>query len=435
MYAFRPRGTGEIRTFKNFIRIDTRGRKFVVNPVQFKTKLKEDEPEGRFWIVKGKSWVRGLVSRCAFCRKQNARVSQQLMADLPVSRVRAGWRPFATTGIDYFGPLQVKVGRGTEKRYGCLMTCFQSRAVHLELAHDMSTDSFLMALQRFIARRGVPDKIVSDNGSNFVGAHNELRRWATQIDRRMVVTRSAPHGIEWQFNPPYASHRGGVWERLIRSVRRVILAVGGQQTLNDETLHTVLVEAERIVNNRPLVPAPADSESPALTPNDLLQLHNNPGVTVPRLATNTIHQGWRQANLLAKTFWRRWVAEYLPTLQRRQRWWEEKRQIQPNDVVLVAEEGVERDRWPIAVVRECLSDADGRVRTVKLKTTKGEIVRDIRRVCYLEGEGEVSEDGKIIELTNMSGDEDNAQINDAVSLVKNSDLQTDADRNAAEIGE
>ena len=327
------------------------------------------------------------------------------MADLPPDRTRAGWRPFAITGVDYFGPLLVEGKRGTEKRYGCIMTCLQSRAVHLEMAYTMTTDSFLLALQRFIGRRGVPDKLLSDNGSNFVGAHHELQRWMSRLNRRMLVTRLAPHGIEWQFNPPYASHRGGVWERLIKSLRRVLLAVGGLQVLDDETLSTVLVEAERIVNNRPLVPAPTDSDSTALTPNDLLQLLNNPGILIPRLATNTIHHGWRQANLLARTFWKRWTQEYLPLLQRRQKWLFEKRTVKFDDVVLIVDDNVGKERWPIGVIRECFRDADGRVRTVKVKTTDGEVVRDIRRICYLKGD-----------------DEDAGN-------------ETDADRNAAEIGE
>ena len=97
------------------------------------------------------------------------------MADLPSDRVTAGGAAFTKVGLDYFVPILVKRGRGREKRYGCLFTCLVTRAVHIEVAHSLDTDSFLSALYRSIARRGLPELIHSDNGRNFVGADEELR--------------------------------------------------------------------------------------------------------------------------------------------------------------------------------------------------------------------------------------------------------------------
>ena len=201
------------------------------------------------------------------------------MAPLPSCRVKAGWYPFQHVGLDYFGSIKVKRGRSLVKRYGCILTCLQSRAVHLEVAHSLDTDSFIQLLIRFLSRRGSPTDLYSDNGSNFVGAERELMMWTVNVDKHRVSSELLEKRIRWHFNPPHASHRGGVWERIIRSVRRIVTAVCGDQTLNDECLLTVLTEAERILNNWPIVPVVSeDSESAALTPNHLLLLRDNDGI-------------------------------------------------------------------------------------------------------------------------------------------------------------
>ena len=341
----------------------------------------------RFWIVKGRAAVKRVIRHCMFCRRQNAAVGKQLMSALPAVRVKPGWWPFAETGIDCFGPIMVRYQNTRKKRYGCIMTCLQSRAVHLEMVHFMTTDSFLMALQRFIGRRGVPTNIYSDNGSNFVGAKRELEHWFKRLNRDELRNRTSHHGINWHFNAPYASHRGGIWERLIRSVRRTLMALCGQQTPTDETLDTTLVEVERILNNRPLVPAPSDeTDRPALTPNDLLMLRSNEGIVTPKAGSSIYCQGWKQANYLAGLFWRRWTREYLPTLQARQKWLLKERSFNIGDVVLLAGDTRHRNEWPIGVVKECCMEPDGLVRTVRVKTSNGDVIRDIRNVCLLEGD-------------------------------------------------
>ncbi|KAK6175033.1 hypothetical protein SNE40_013574 [Patella caerulea] len=128
----------------------------------------------RFWIIKGNSAVRNVISRCLPCRKRQAPVGNQKMADLPKSRVTPDLPAFSSVGVDCFGPFMVKRGRSELKRWGCIFTCLACRAVHLEILHTMDTDSFINGLRRFIARRGCPVEIRSDNGSNFVGGNKEL---------------------------------------------------------------------------------------------------------------------------------------------------------------------------------------------------------------------------------------------------------------------
>ena len=97
-------------------------------------------------------------------------------ADLPLDRVTPHEPAFTSVGVDYFGPFAVKRGRGREKRYGCMFTCLTTRAVHIETADTLDTDSFLNCLYRFMARRGEPRLLHSDNGSNFIGAERELQK-------------------------------------------------------------------------------------------------------------------------------------------------------------------------------------------------------------------------------------------------------------------
>lgn len=124
----------------------------------------------RYWIIKARVAIHAELKNCCACRRQAVKPSQQKMADLPSDRVTAGKPPFTYVGIHYFGPFAAKQGRSVVKRYGCLFTCLTVRAVHVEVAHSLDTDTFINALQRFICRRGRPEVIRSHNGTNFVGA-------------------------------------------------------------------------------------------------------------------------------------------------------------------------------------------------------------------------------------------------------------------------
>ncbi|KAK4467348.1 hypothetical protein MN116_000290, partial [Schistosoma mekongi] len=165
-----------------------------------------------YWVVKGTSAVKRAIGQCVTCRRLMMSPGQQLMAPLPLCRIRQGWYTFSSVGVDYFGPFIVKRGKSFEKRYGCMFTCLQTRAVHIEMAHSLNTDSFIMSLLRFMGRRGRPTEIYSDNGSNFVGTVSELKGFVQQWDQRRISKELATKQIQWHFNPPLSSHRGGVWE-------------------------------------------------------------------------------------------------------------------------------------------------------------------------------------------------------------------------------
>ena len=206
---------------------------------------------------------------------------QQLMADLPKERLIPYEPPFTYTGVDFFGPFHVKRGRGSDKVYGCIFTCFTSRAVHIEDVSSLETDAFIQALRRFISNRGCPKEIWSDNGTNFVGADKEIqqsiREWdQDELNKRLIKDEISYHlcpRSEWKFQPPATSHMNGAWERLIRSVRKSMRAILGNQNalVSLETLRTVFAEVVTILNSRPLTPSSDDpSDCEPLTPSHLL---------------------------------------------------------------------------------------------------------------------------------------------------------------------
>ena len=175
--------------------------------------------------------MRWVLNRCIPSRKRKGTPKSQQMADLPPDRVTPGLAPFTMVGVDFFGPFLVKKGRSELKRYGCLFTCLVTRAIHIEVCFTLETDSFLNALQRFFSRRGNAHTIRSDNGTNLVGGQRELQQAIQGWNQQKISNVLRQKEIRWIFNPPSASHMGGVWERQIRTVRHILNNLIGQQTL------------------------------------------------------------------------------------------------------------------------------------------------------------------------------------------------------------
>lgn len=245
------------------------------------------------------------------------------MADLPLERILPDLPPFTSVGVDYFGPIEVKRGRGLCKRYGVTFTSLASRAMHLEVANSLDTDACINALRRFVSRRGQVSYLLSDNGTNFIGASRELKEALAALDHDHIQRSLRTTGMDWKFNPPGASHYGGTWERMIRSIRRVLKSVLHQQQLDDDSLHTVLCEVEAILNDRPITQLSEDPyDLEPLTPNHIRLLKGMPALP-PRLFEKGdlyTKRRWRQVQYISDLFWKRWVREHLPLLQERQKW-------------------------------------------------------------------------------------------------------------------
>ncbi|XP_071944925.1 uncharacterized protein [Antedon mediterranea] len=345
----------------------------------------------KYWVTRALKLTKSIFSRCVTCRRYNGRLETQKMSELPKQRLMSGEKPFTRSGVDYFGPIEIKRGRTVLKRYGVVFTCFNTRAIHLEMADSLDTDSCINAVRRFIARRGAVRYMLSDNGTNLVGADKELRKGMKEWNNTQIHT-VRQNGIDWRFNPPAASHQGGVWERMIRSIRKVLYGLLKEQTikLNDEGLRTLFCEVEAIVNGRPLTMLSDDpKEDRPLTPNHLL-LAQADYIPAPGIFSeaDVYRKRWRQAQYLVNVFWARWRKEYLATLMERQKWFKERRNVDVGDIVIIAENSP-RGQWPMARVLEAYKDARGLVRSVKLRTANAELVRPITKlVVILEAESQ-----------------------------------------------
>ena len=340
----------------------------------------------KYWIIRGAAAVRKTIGKCTQCKKRNAKPLEQIMADLPEERFAINKPPFYNTGTDYFGPFFIKQGRSRLKRYGCIFTCLTTRAVHLEVAHFMTADSFINAFRRFICRRCKPHTVFSDNGTNFIGAEKELRQSLKSFNHKYVEEKLSQKSIRWKFNPPTASNFGGIWERLIRSTRKILSSLLNQQTVTDEMLLTLFAEVENILNSRPLTPIVIDPENnEPLTPNHLLQVGCSPNLFpgVFSSADNYSKQRWKQVQFLADQFWVRWSREYLQTLQVRQKWMTKCPNLQLDDIVLVCDRNLPRGLWVMGRIIDIYPDRHNNVRQVLIKTATTELRRPITKLCHI----------------------------------------------------
>ena len=347
------------------------------------------------FILKGRPLIKRIVKSCVTCRRLFAKTCTQLMADLPSCRVAVGGRPFQCAGCDVFGPFLVKVNRSQVKRYGLIITCMSSRAVGIEMLYSLNTSSCINSLRRFIARRSQPDVIMSDQGTNFIGADRELKSAVKEFNSQKLQNFIADKNIQWEFIPPNASHWAGAWERLVGVVKKVfkgILPVGTK--LTDEILLTLLSEAEYIVNTRPLTKVSDNPDDPTpLRPIDLL-IYNPPSSSPMGLFTSDdqYRSVWKHTQHLTDQFWKKFVKLYLPSLQKRVKWTDVQKNVAAGDLVLMSSPDpmTPRYRWPLGLVKSVNTGPDGYVRDVNLKLVDGtNKSRPITKLVLLESKSEI----------------------------------------------
>lgn len=342
-----------------------------------------------YWIVDGPNEVRRYVKRCTICFRYAAKPTHQLMAALPAARVVPS-RPFKHSAMDYSGAIMVRSakgrGRHATKAYVAVFVCLATKAVHIEVASDLTTAGFIAAYERFVARRGCCSDLYSDNATNFVGASAVfMRSERSQFDNR-VLDALATKGTTWHFSPPLSPHFNGLAESAIRSVKHHIRRVVGESTLTFEELTTVLAKIEACLNSRPICPMSSDpGDLDVLTPghflvgepltiipqNDLLQ-HNCSTLT-----------RWQLTHQMVQRFWKRWSSEYLHTLQQRNKWQTTKENVKINDMVLVIEDNLPPAKWSIGRVIDVHPGNDGNVRVVSVRTKGSTFKRSVVKVAKL----------------------------------------------------
>lgn len=364
------------------------------------------ETRRKFWIVKGRSLVRLLIHRCVLCRRfEGAPFRAPQPPPLPTFRVKEE-PPFSYTGVDFAGPLHVRSFglTASEKVWICLFTCLVTRAVHLDIVTDLSTETFIRCLKRFAARRGFPRKFLSDNGKTFKAAARFVK---TVFKDDLVQNHLSSRGVDWMFNIEKAPWWGGAFERMVRSVKRCLRKMVGRSRLTLDELYTALTEVESILNSRPLsYISSTDLEEP-ITPSHLLvgrrvlSMPDYLGFTVdPEDEEFTVgpqlNERVKRLNGALNHFWDRWRTEYLVELREAHRQ-AYRNKTQPSsvvvgDMVIVHDEKLPRGFWKVGKIEEVIPGRDGRVRgaTIRLSSGTGVLRRPVQLLYPLEVHHEVA---------------------------------------------
>ncbi|XP_072384382.1 uncharacterized protein [Diabrotica undecimpunctata] len=347
----------------------------------------------KYWPLNGLREVKKVTHQCMVCFKFRAKPATQIMADLPKERLNSS-RVFAHVGLDFGGPFQIKVSNLRKapllKSYIALFVCLSTRAVHIEVVSGLSTETFLLALKRFISRRGLPQTIFSDNATNFLGARNQLfelyKFFKEKESSRSIKEFLASSHIRWKTIVPRAPHHGGIWESAIKSAKHHMRRLLGNVKLTFEEFTTVLGQIEAVLNSRPLCSLSNDpSDFTYLTPGHFLigqSLTSFPEKDVIHIPENRLNL-WQHLSKLQQVFWKKWSIDYLNRLQNRPKWFLPHKNLEPNDLVLLIEDNTPPLHWVLARVIEVFPGKDGRVRIASVKTKDGVFKRSITKLCPL----------------------------------------------------
>ncbi|XP_060861782.1 uncharacterized protein LOC132938783 [Metopolophium dirhodum] len=338
----------------------------------------------RYWPLSGRLLARSTVRRCVKCVRSKPTFQIPIMAPLPKERVQCS-RPFTYTGVDFAGPLIIRSGirgRSGTKAWVSIFVCFSTRAVHIEAVEDLTSKAFIAALRRFVARRGKPAELWSDNGTNFVGANKELTKYTQHLGSQL-----ANEGITWRFNPPSAPHFGGLWEAAVKSAKHHLARTTGEAKLTLSELSTLLCQIEACLNSRPLTPMSSDpNDFTSLTPAHFLLGAPVTSFPEPDLNGEEPHamRRWKFVQHLLQTFWKRWHMEYLPQLQVRGKWTSGSSNLAIDDLVIVKEDNLPPFKWHLARVIELHLGCDGNVRVVSVRNSSGKTMRrPVAKLCKL----------------------------------------------------
>ena len=328
------------------------------------------------WVVGLRAIARRVVRGCVSCRRHDSRACCQPAPPLPRDRVTEA-KVFEVCGLDFAGPL-FSVDEPRKKLYICLFTCSVVRAVHLELTESMSVDDFLLAFQRFAARRGIPSVVYCDNFRTFKCAERLLQKQYGRI---------AP---EFKYSAPLAPWWGGQFERMVRSVKDALKKSLGQRYLTKAELQTCLVEIEACVNSRPLTFVGDHADDPLpLTPAHFLTGHSvgfqaRTAEEPSPVTAESLRVRAKVRDRRLKKFWSVWSSDYLRSLPLSVRHFRERGKLTEGSVVLLREENQPRQRWQMGVVVRLFPGRDGVPRSAEVRTSRGRKTRAVQRIHDLE---------------------------------------------------
>nr|XP_037875903.1 uncharacterized protein LOC119630464 [Bombyx mori] len=357
----------------------------------------------RYWIVGGNRAVKTQLRKCVRCHRFTQTDNHQLMSNLPQQRVTP-CRPFTFTGVDYSGYIELKINKGrgvkTSKGYIAIFICMATKAVHIELVSDLGTETFIAAFQRLCARRGTPKHMYSDCGTNFIGAAKVLGQEFKNFKQIMTpefFDELAKLEVEWHFNAPAWPSAGGLWEAAVKSMKRHLRRVLGDQKLTYEEMSTLLTKIEACLNSRPLCPLTEDPEEfyNCLTPGHFIT--GGAIMTLPLSDYTDVHIGvrrrWQLVEQMLQQYWKNWSNEYLTQLQTRSKWNKPTKNINVGDIVLVKDNNLPPGKWALGRVLETHPGSDGYVRVTTIKTRTGVTKRPVTKLSPLPLASEIENQG------------------------------------------
>lgn len=383
-------------------------------------KVVEGWLRSRFWILSARKTVRVELHKCVRCFRFRAQTQKQLMGDLPAPRVTPSHAFHNETGMDFAGPITIRVNSlrrvVSVKGYICLFVCLSTKAIHLELVSDLTTKAFLAALKRFFARRGYCKKLLSDNAKTFICANTQLQAEREKVRKffdNTIHEELYNFRVEFEFIPPYSPNFGGLHEAGIKSTKYHLKRIVGDKLLTFEELYTILVQIEAVLNSRPLCPMSNDVDDMAfLTPGHFIV--GRALVALPEAELNegqwTRLDRFKRCQIMLQQFWRSWQGEYLSRMQQRPKWYKIEPNLRVGELVLVHEVFLPPTHWKTARVVEVHPGEDGLVRVVTLFDGKKKFPRNVRQLSRLPIDTSSS-----FELTGSRSNQNVSQPIDAVS--------------------
>jgi hypothetical protein len=317
------------------------------------------------------------------CKKAKAKPFEQRIANLPGYRFEEPLRAFIKTGLDFAGPYEIKMGRmrARPKYYILLFTCMQTRAVHLEVTPAMDISAVVNAFDRFIAMRGMPHDLLSDNWKSFVSDDKELECWVRNLNQEFVISQ-VKAGINWRFTPPYGPHHGGIYETMVKAVKRCLNSFCHHPDFTLDEFTTFVVRTASMLNGRPITKVIEDGESTILTPNHFLIGNLGGAVSTRRLENPKLR--WQVVQSQLKKFWESFLAEYIVELGKARKWQKVKKNVKVGDLVLEIKPDLPQGQWNLAVVLQVIPSADGLVRKIMIRCHDKEYSRPITQLTPLD---------------------------------------------------
>ncbi|XP_044312747.1 uncharacterized protein LOC123037190 [Drosophila rhopaloa] len=346
----------------------------------------------RYWPIGGRKFVATVINKCVRCFRMKPVTWEHVMGSLPANRVQPN-PAFHTTGVDYCGPFYHKAearNKAPHKCYIAVFVCFSTKATHLEVVQDLTTDSFIAALRRFTSLRGTPRTIWSDNATNFVGAKSELTElknlFLSEPHTAAIASSCLADGIDWKFIPPRAPHFGGLLEAAVKSAKFHFYRVVGASILGLDELRTLAYEISAILNSRPLCPISENAESlDVLTPAHFLK--GSSYTRFPEPDITHLREGrlsrWQRVTQMQQQFWKRWSSEYLSLLQERSKWRVETSNIKVGSIVLLKEDKLPLLKWQLGCIQGVVPGEDGVVRVAMVRTATGLVKRAVAKLAVL----------------------------------------------------